>query len=80
MSGGMISLVQSFALAFGSVSKAYHAFADLEICPPILARKIRKWTAVPPSFRELIPLQQSGAGIRQCGGRLLIQLKGDVDL
>jgi hypothetical protein len=72
----MVNQVQSLALALGSSSRAWKAFAELPECPPKLARKIRQAKSLPPSLRKLVHLRSRTMRVRECGGRLLVDPAG----
>lgn len=76
----MIDQVQLLSLAVGSAQRAWKLFAQLPVCPPRLARIIRRGKHIPPSLRKLTALELGNASLRRAGSRLMIQLEGGVRL
>lgn len=72
----LVKLLRAVCLGVGSAQTGFKLFAQLPQCPPPLARIVRRSKSLPQSLRKLISLNQSRAGIRECGGRMVIQVKG----
>ena len=76
LSADMIRQVQALALALGSVTRAWKAFAELPVCAPKLARKIRRAKSVPPSLLALAKVHRRTMHARECGGQMIILAGG----
>jgi hypothetical protein len=72
----LVKLLRAIILGVGSVTGGFRLFAEMSVCPPGLARSIRKAKTIPPSLRRLVAMQPVKlAGVR-VGNQLVIETEG----
>lgn len=72
----LVKLLRAICAGVGNVPRGFRLFASTEVCPPHLARFIRRSKSIPQSLRQLVAVQPVHFTGLQAGNQIVLIQQG----